>query len=278
MESVTRVCTTCNIEKSLDEFRGGNRRCRKCATARVKAKYEEDIEANRGKARLRYRKKNPLKFRGLSGVTKVCAKCKLEKPVEEFGTVRALSDGKRYACKDCYNAVRRDWRNRNKEYVAKQKRGYYYRDHDKSKEARRARYEQVREWKLMREYGMTLADYDKMFMDQGGKCAICKEDGTASNRNARFSPLHVDHNHVTGRVRGLLCNSCNTGLGSMRDSIANLTEAIRYLTQDQQEPQNETTTTPLVSMPGTVWGEWRSSVNAPCCLELAHQKCPEDGA
>ena len=85
-----------------------------------------------------------------------------------------------------------------------------------------------RDWSainLKRRYGITLAEYDQMFEDQNGKCAIC---GTTEpgGRNGRF---HVDHNHVTGVVRGLLCHHCNTALGKFGDDEATLQRAIDYL-------------------------------------------------
>ena len=61
--------------------------------------------------------------------------------------------------------------------------------------------------KLRLRYSITLEEYDQMFEDQNGKCKIC---GTEENGNKRFS---VDHDHETGKVRGLLCYRCNTSLG-----------------------------------------------------------------
>jgi len=76
-----------------------------------------------------------------------------------------------------------------------------------------------RKAKLKREYGMTLADYDKMFAEQKGLCKICGDDSL----NKR---LAVDHDHQTGEVRGLLCGSCNTKLGWYETLRNNIT---RYL-------------------------------------------------
>lgn len=74
---------------------------------------------------------------------------------------------------------------------------------------------------LKRLYGITLDEYNKMLAHQGGCCAICME--TASSR------LHVDHCHSTGKVRGLLCSKCNTGLGAYRDNTELLKAAVDYL-------------------------------------------------
>ena len=78
---------------------------------------------------------------------------------------------------------------------------------------------------MMRFYGISLDDYKKMFDFQEGKCAICRKD--FSQRN--FKSLHVDHDHRTRTVRGLLCTKCNTILGMSGDDVLVLRSAIRYL-------------------------------------------------
>ena len=75
---------------------------------------------------------------------------------------------------------------------------------------------------LMKRYGITQADKDRMEAEQGGKCYIC---GFPPNKRGLF----VDHCHKTKRVRGLLCSDCNSGLGFFRDSMVNLMRAVRYL-------------------------------------------------
>ena len=72
---------------------------------------------------------------------------------------------------------------------------------------------------------MTLEDYDKLYEEQHGQCAICGTD-TPGGPGERFK---VDHNHSTGEVRGLLCNNCNRGLGYLKDSPTILSKALTYL-------------------------------------------------
>lgn len=72
-------------------------------------------------------------------------------------------------------------------------------------------------------YGLTGADVDAMVAAQGGCCAICKSK-THGHKN-----WHVDHDHVTGCVRGVLCGHCNPGLGNFKDSPAALVSAAVYL-------------------------------------------------
>lgn len=77
---------------------------------------------------------------------------------------------------------------------------------------------------LQREYGITLGDYNNKFMEQQGCCAICNKHQSEFKK-----PLFVDHDHDTGKVRGLLCNKCNWAIGLLDDSIKRLESAINYL-------------------------------------------------
>lgn len=77
-------------------------------------------------------------------------------------------------------------------------------------------------WLLANKYGLKPEDYDQMFSDQQGVCAICGGD----NSGKRFC---VDHCHTTGKVRGLLCDHCNKGLGCFKDNTNSLLQAISYL-------------------------------------------------
>jgi len=81
-----------------------------------------------------------------------------------------------------------------------------------------------RKYHLKRKYGITIKDFEKMHKSQKGKCLSCRISGK----------LVIDHNHKTGKVRGLLCRSCNQGLGMFQDSIFRLKKAIIYL---QRRPQ-----------------------------------------
>jgi hypothetical protein len=79
----------------------------------------------------------------------------------------------------------------------------------------------VRAYKLRTAYGLTAAEYDALLAKQAGRCAIC---GTQPVKR-----LAVDHEHATGKVRGLLCSTCNSGLGHFKDSVPALENAIAYL-------------------------------------------------
>lgn len=86
---------------------------------------------------------------------------------------------------------------------------------------------------LIRKFGMTLSDRDKMLAEQGGVCAMCGSDNPRSKR-----AWHVDHDHATGRIRGILCFPCNTKLGHyerLRDEVGHGTIA-RYITENRPTP------------------------------------------
>ena len=85
----------------------------------------------------------------------------------------------------------------------------------------------VRPYQLKTKYGITQEDYERLLKSQKGRCAICgTEDGASAKGSSTFS---IDHCHDTGKVRGLLCNTCNRGLGLFKDNPSFLESAIQYL-------------------------------------------------
>lgn len=96
---------------------------------------------------------------------------------------------------------------------------------------REAHTEAHRDYIYRRDYGITTAEYNRMVALQCATCAICGavpcEDPDAGRNQKR---LHVDHDHITGEVRGLLCSDCNRGIGFLGESAENLSRAASYLT------------------------------------------------
>lgn len=88
-----------------------------------------------------------------------------------------------------------------------------------------------RGWHLSKKYGLTTEDFDALWFAFRGKCGICGIDMKlpTNTRGQAMDVVAIDHNHTTGRVRGLLCNVCNKGLGMFRDDIDNLKRAISWL-------------------------------------------------
>jgi len=88
----------------------------------------------------------------------------------------------------------------------------------------------IRKHILLREYGLTQEGFYKLLASQKGRCAICK------TRNPKGKGTwHVDHDHETREVRGLLCHNCNTGLGRFEDSPETLEAAVKYLKRARKE-------------------------------------------
>lgn len=81
-------------------------------------------------------------------------------------------------------------------------------------------------WKL-KKYGITVEDYRSMLASQSGVCAIC--GGPPTGNHSQNRPYHVDHDHLTGKVRGLLCTNCNILIGQAKESPERLEKAIAYL-------------------------------------------------
>jgi hypothetical protein len=86
--------------------------------------------------------------------------------------------------------------------------------------------EKMRAANLERLYGITPEQYDEQLAKQNGRCAICTSDNPGHTISNRF---HVDHDHKTGKFRGLLCGHCNRGLGAFKDKPHVLRAAIEYL-------------------------------------------------
>ncbi len=129
---------------------------------------------------------------------KICIRCKKSKT--QYHRDKHNSDGFRNICKDC----------------AKEQSKKYYRESEDYRN-------RIRSSGLKLRLGITNEDYFELLKEQNNQCAICN---TKAEENKYF---HVDHDHVTGKIRGLLCKQCNHGLGNFRDTKQLLRNAIKYL-------------------------------------------------
>jgi len=160
---------------------------------------------------------------------KRCKHCGIEKPLDDFYGDRKARDGRRPECKACNLAARRakyaadprpyiervlKWQADNRERYLERQRSYIGTPQKKLSN---------RKSHLKRKYGLTPEAFDALLASQGGGCAIC---GTADADN-------VDHDHATGAVRGILCFSCNVGIGHLADEDR-LTGALAYLDHDDE--------------------------------------------
>jgi hypothetical protein len=176
---------------------------------------------------------------------KQCTKCLKEKQSTDFYSKRGKP---RSICKSCEAEARKVYRKEHGDQMRTRERQYYaasptmkankrkhiqahkeqkrltdalYHRNNKGKRAayRKSRQEIERERYLKRKYGIDLEKYNQLLEEQFGLCAICLEE----------KPLHVDHDHKTGIVRGLLCSNCNTAVGLLKDDALNIQGAINYL-------------------------------------------------
>lgn len=121
-------------------------------------------------------------------------------------------------------------KSRAREWACEQCRREYYRDYRR----RTPRSDNTRAAHLRRTYGMTEAQYDAMLAEQGGACAVCGAT-KPSGPSLHFGRWCIDHDHATGRVRGLLCNTCNLALGAVKDSPEMLDALAAYVRRSREQ-------------------------------------------
>lgn len=121
-------------------------------------------------------------------------------------------------CRECQNQRTRTWR-KTKPFVSQAgKRSLIPK-------------ETIRKYRLRAAHGLTVKEYDSMIVNQNNACAICH---TPFDVSGVFSPC-VDHDHITGLIRGLLCSHCNLGIGLFEDSPTLLRFAAKYITKHTQK-------------------------------------------
>jgi hypothetical protein len=173
-----------------------------------------------------------------------CSVCKCWKLKKEFYKSTRAKNNCRSSCKKCdklwarehkdeHNEYNRRWQKKNRNKVNKHQREYRLKTgYDaKWRKENRTKYnlhsklwrernlEKIKNLRLIRCYGLTLDDYNRLAKKQKSKCALCGKKGK----------LVVDHCHATDQFRGLICNNCNIGLGLLGDTLAGLQKAIKYL-------------------------------------------------
>src|SRR5262245_21001533 len=110
---------------------------------------------------------------------------------------------------------RRKWARKNRDKIREQRRRHRKKHPDKERHRRRVN-------DLRRTYGIEIRQWEALFKSQGGVCAICGNPET-------YRRLSMEHEHRSGKIRGLLCNSCNNGLGRFFDSEKLLRAAAKYI-------------------------------------------------
>ena len=155
-----------------------------------------------------------------------CTRCEAEKPLADFHRDRSASYGRKPHCKECAKQLNAEQWCKHREKRAATKRKYRVERGPQISARHRA-------YKIERQYGLTKEQVDAMRESQNGKCAICSD----ALVQAKKGGLAIDHCHATGKVRGLLCHRCNTGLGLFRDRPELLIRAAEYVGGNGIVPQ-----------------------------------------
>lgn len=122
---------------------------------------------------------------------KTCVQCQTEHPLDNFERAAQNKDGLVGKCRPCMRAYRSQWQKTNRHRIR------------------------------LQTYGLTPPQYEQLWNEQGGLCAICKT----------VEPTNIDHCHQTGLVRGLLCGLCNRMLGQAQDNPDRLLAGVAYLSK-----------------------------------------------
>jgi hypothetical protein len=161
---------------------------------------------------------------------KTCKACGASKPLSDYYANPAGRQGTRPECKNCTRASRKQWYEKNREREI-QRVLAWQREHPEMLRERMDAFRVAGKKKisdrrshLKRKYGLTLEDFDAMLESQGGGCAIC----------GRPDADNVDHDHETGRVRGILCWNCNVAIGQFEDDADRVVMAAAYLAQNDE--------------------------------------------
>lgn len=201
------VCTKCGIEKDEGEFAvDKNRKTGRHPTCKLcKNQYDKA-----------WRKANPDEAKNKSNNWKAA---NIEKVNDYNKSYRKENAKKIKEVQKAYHIANKEKRS--------EKNKTWRKEHPEQVKATRSAWTKNNPRKLkslrLKKYGITADDYDAISAEQNGVCAICKDICVSGNA------LAVDHCHETGKVRGLLCGHCNTGLGKFRDDIDLLKIAIDYL-------------------------------------------------
>jgi|10_taG_2_1085330.scaffolds.fasta_scaffold00018_71 hypothetical protein len=203
----TKTCPKCKEEKNIEEgFHFQNKKknirmswCKNCSYKLKLNKYKKKEESGL-LSRISTITARELKEHNL----KRCPTCKLVKSLEKFCTSKNSNGGYSSHCKECSKHL-------TKKITPQQRKKYYSRSKEK-----------VRNYNLIKKYGITLEEYNIMLKKQNNVCAIC---GCKDKKKS----LAVDHDHKTKKIRGLLCSRCNPALGFIQESPKLIKELLKYL-------------------------------------------------
>lgn len=157
---------------------------------------------------------------------KFCTQCKTSLPLENFANNKNSKSSKNYYCKMCDNIRSREYFRNNRELKRAYQAKYREKNREKIRETCRGKYEQSYIQQVKSKYGISAEDYYNILDHQRDSCLVCLKLFTYDSKSNK---PHIDHDHKTGKVRGILCNHCNAALGQARDSIPILKNMIKYI-------------------------------------------------
>lgn len=171
---------------------------------------------------------------------KKCTKCNITKSHDQFHKDKNGLHGVYYCCKKCKNFEQRIRKaNTNNPVLISEKKCSKCTELKKSEDFHKDRsnpdglqylcIECNYFLHIEKKYNLPKCDYLNLLHKQEHKCAICT---STDFKNKSINRFHVDHNHSTGKVRGLLCDNCNRALGFFKDNENNLKRALEYLNED----------------------------------------------
>lgn len=161
--------------------------------------------------------------------SKACSSCKEVKLISEFNR-RGGKERSRYRsqCKDCCYLYETHLKARKKQHYKNKS----AKENQLSKE-RRAKYYRDNKLKFrVAKYNITESDYYKMYNQQKGSCIICY---LKFDNSSRLKTPHIDHCHITGKVRGLLCLHCNSALGQLKENEKTILNLLNYIRKAKSE-------------------------------------------
>ena len=179
---------------------------------------------------------------------KICCSCKNNKRITEFNNDKNRADGKEPICRECKNnkAFNRYHtasnsnpyehskkpKKCNRCHQVKTEADFYYR---KEMKALRPQCKACKSLEVAcKKYKLKLDDIEHLYKASNYSCGICKVHVDDYNNKAqKYRALVIDHEHSTGKIRGILCHECNTAIGLFKDNIKKLEKAINYLREHQ---------------------------------------------
>lgn len=240
--------------------------CHKCSTIKKYSEFNKDPSARDGyytmckECKAQYRKIRTIAqgrrvkdIRIIEGGLLLCNKCHNKKPLVEFPKNSKTKLGYYSHCKKCTNETSRSLREETgipirytrkimdgklrcgkcqdmkplSLFTKSKIRKNEYSSHCKlcQKEWRDKNKEKLKHIGIKRTYGISGEEYNKMKSDQDGRCIICNVLPSGFKKDV----LHIDHDHITKKVRGLLCGACNTAIGLFKEDTIAMVKAIEYI-------------------------------------------------